>query len=157
MIHSDTHSSLRSCNVSIFKGLVCGFMPDLCMWGNFFFHLRFWIITTWAIIFLNRNLAFYLKHLFSLWHGSMLLVLSNVPFFFLNYLFDFFFLGEAVSRGLQFINWKRGHSDREKKLIKEQNWNSRCQLVLFHQIKCRVQNKRILTRYLRITVRSHHG
>lgn len=46
---------------------------------------------------------------------------------------------------------------RPWKLIKEQNWNSRCQLVLFHQIKCRVQNKRILTRYLRITVRSHHG
>ena len=91
---------------------LCAGLCLICVCGvTFFFHLRLWIITTWAIIFLNHNLASYLKHLFSLWHGSMLLVLSNVPFFFLNYLFDFFFL--AVSKGLQFINWKRGHSDRE--------------------------------------------
>lgn len=41
MIYFDIYSLLRSCNVLIFKGFVCGFMFDLCMWGNFYFLFTF--------------------------------------------------------------------------------------------------------------------
>ena len=135
------------------RDLCVGFMPDLCMWGNFFFHLRLWIITTWAIIFLNHNLEFYLKHLFS-WKYAIGVIKCSIllPEIFIWFLFPVWGCFERFT-----VHKLKAGPFRPWKLIREQNWNSRCQFVLFHQIKCRVQNKRILTRYLRITVRSQHG
>lgn len=156
MIHSDTHSSLRSCNVSIFKGLVCGFMPDLCMWGNFFFHLHLWIVTTWAFYFSEPQSGILFKAFVFIvtWKYAIGVIKCSIllPEIFIWFLFPGWGCFERFT-----VHKLKAGPFRPWKLIREQNWNSSCQFVLFCQIKCRVQNKRILTRYLRITVRSHHG